>query len=117
MLRSISYYENFYLIQAHKNPVQLRRLIDTINTSDSQFVIHIDLKSKLEDFTSLIKSDNIYFIKNRLDCIWGDYSQVLATINLIEELKNFGAKEEDRIVFLSGQDYPIKSSEYIKDFL
>lgn len=106
----------FYLIQAHKNPSQLERLIERLNEPWVYFIIHIDLKVDLKIFTDKIKANNIIFIDNRVDCIWGDYSQVIATLNMIIYLENLNTNGNDRIILLSGQDYPLKSNEYIKKF-
>lgn len=104
-----------YLINAHRNPEQLKRLIETLNTDNSKFYIHIDLKSNLKDFTGIIKGENIIFIEKRVNCIWGDFSQVRATLNLVEAaLLN---DSDSYFVFLSGQCYPIKPIKSIHQFL
>lgn len=107
---------NIYLIQAHQYPGQLKRLIKRINSENVLFYIHIDLKSDIEPFKDVISGENIVFIKDRVDCIWGDFSQVQATLNLCEEVLNQGFDLDTRITLLSGQDYPIKSKDYISEF-
>ncbi|WP_435134195.1 beta-1,6-N-acetylglucosaminyltransferase [Formosa sp. A9] len=104
-----------YLILAHKNPEQLKRLIDRLDDSCSKFLIHIDLKSDITPFVDLIKTANVQFIVNRVNCVWGDYSQVAATLNLIEIALQ--TSSEGHVILLSGQDYPIKNSLFINDFL
>lgn len=102
-----------YLLTVHKNPTQLKRLIDKLNTENCKFYIHVDLKSDLEDFLKVIKNDNVFFIKERVDCIWGDYSLIQATLNLmINALK----EKNSSYIFLSGQDYPLHNNTYIHDF-
>ena len=106
-----------YLIQAHQYPEQLFRLINKLNDSNSCFYIHIDLKSNIDAFKNLIKGENIVFIKERVDCIWGDFSQVKATLNTIKEA--FTQNNHDkttRFILLSGQDYPIKAMSGINNF-
>ena len=104
-----------YLILAHKSPVQLKRLIDRLNDGLSFFYIHIDRKSDIEQFMEIIDGDNVKFITNRINCLWGDFSQVIATINLIEEVvKN---KRDGMVILLTGQDYPIKSLSEIDRFI
>ncbi|MDM1547823.1 glycosyl transferase family 14 [Empedobacter falsenii] len=107
---------NIYLIQAHQYPGQLKRLIKRINSENVLFYIHIDLKTDIEPFKDVISGKNIVFIKDRVDCIWGDFSQVQATLNLCEEVLNQGFDLDTRITLLSGQDYPIKSKDYIREF-
>lgn len=104
-----------YIIQAHKNPLQLKRLIEKLNTSNSFFFIHIDLKSKISAFKTHINLKNVTFIEKRVNCIWADYSQVTVTLNLIEEVLKSG--NGGYVLFLSGQDYPIKSNNEIDTYL
>jgi len=106
-----------YLIIAHKNPDQLHRLVSRLSDPCSYFYIHVDLKSNLEDFICLFKDLNrIKFIKERVNCIWGDFSIVKATMNCIREVIADARKDSINLL-LSGQDYPIKSNEFINDFL
>lgn len=104
-----------FIIQAHQSPEQLQRLIDSIYESNSSYYIHIDLKSDVEAFKQGIRHEHVHFITNRLNCIWGDFSQVEATLNLIGEVLKHNQKGP--VIFLSGQDYPIKSKAEINRFL
>lgn len=105
-----------YIIAVHKNPDQLKRLIEVLLDENSVFYIHVDLKVDIEIFTSQINFPKVYFIKERVNCIWGDFSQVIATINL---LKNAILRKEpySKILFLSGQDYPIQSLKEIDRYM
>lgn len=100
---------------AHKNPDQLQRLIDRLNDNFSYFIIHIDKKSDIEPFIHAVKGNNILFLSNRVNCLWGDFSQIIATIRLIEEA--IKTKRKGMVILLTGQDYPIKSSAEIDHFL
>lgn len=104
-----------YLISAHKNPEQLSRLISRLDDGSSRFYVHMDLKTEIQPFKNAISSHNVIFIENRIDCIWGDFSQVEVTLNLI----NAVIKENNNFysIFISGQDYPIKSTNKINKYL
>lgn len=104
-----------YIIAAHKNPDQLKRLIEVLLDENSMFYIHVDLKIDLKIFTSKINFPKVYFIKERVNCIWGDYSQVIATVNLLRNAV-FRKVPSSKILFLSGQDYPIKSIQEIDEY-
>ena len=106
-----------YIIQAHKNPDQLFRMINALRDDNVKFFIHIDLKSNIAAFSSRIKGEDIVFIRERIDCIWGDFSQVQATLHLISAVLASNCDDRTRVTFLSGQDYPIKSKGYIAQFL
>jgi hypothetical protein len=107
--------KKIYLILAHKSPKQLERQIRALNDEQSVFYIHIDLKSDLNLFQTIEKIDNVYLIKERVDCIWGDFSIIIATLNLIENaIKNH---KDGFCILMSGNDYPIKSKSFINSFL
>jgi len=102
-----------YLILAHKNPLQLGRMIERLDDGASKFFIHLDAKTPIEPFAACLEGAHIRFIDKRERCVWGDFSIVQATIRLME-----AANEEQGVfILMSGQDYPIQSQEYINDFL
>lgn len=108
--------QKIYLIQAHQYPEQLSRLINKLDDSNTFFYIHIDLKTNIKEF-EFIKKENIYFLEDRFDCIWGDFSQVLVTISMFKLVVDHNYDDNARIILLSGQDYVIKSKDYINNFL
>lgn len=103
-----------YLILAHDNPSHLRRLVKAITSPSSVCFIHIDKKSNIVDFLPMV-SENVILIAERLAVYWGDFSIVEATLVLIRaaltDLRHF-----DRLVLLSGTDYPLRSVSYIESF-
>ncbi len=104
-----------YLILSHKNPQQVCRLINRLDDGNSQFFVHVDLKSNLEEFEILNSLENTKIIPEREKCIWGDFSIVRATLHLLENSIAHGSK--GFTILLSGQDYPIKSNQFINSFL
>ncbi|MGG5507757.1 MULTISPECIES: beta-1,6-N-acetylglucosaminyltransferase [unclassified Myroides] len=106
----------FYLVQAHTNPQQLKRLIDRLSAPNVYFVLHIDLKSDLVPFELHCAGPRVQFIANRVNCIWGDFSQVQATLNLIETLAIYRPSASDRVILISGQDYPLQTTKDIQAF-
>lgn len=104
-----------YLILSHKNPQQICRLIKRLDDGNSQFFVHVDLKSNLEEFKILNSLKNTQIIPEREKCIWGDFSIVKATLHLLEN--TIKHRNEGFTILLSGQDYPIKSNQFINDFL
>lgn len=107
-------YEKVYIILAHKNPLQLKRLINKLKTPDSYFYIHLDIKSDINEFEAAISSERVVFISKRENCIWGDFSLVKATLALVEEVLKHHTK--GHCVLLSGQDYPLKTAVQISDY-
>jgi len=102
-----------YLILAHKNPLQLGRMIERLDDGASKFFIHLDAKTPIESFTACLEGAHIRFIDKRERCVWGDFSIVRATIHLMEA----ASKEQGIFILMSGQDYPIQSQGYINAFL
>ena len=107
-----------YIILAHKNPLQLARLVNRLSSEHSAFFIHIDKKVNIAGFESALlscKANQIKLIHSE-NTRWGSIGMVKAMLNGIKDILkaeiNF-----DYIIFLSGQCYPIKNVEYIHRFL
>jgi hypothetical protein len=109
-----------YLILAHNNPEQIIRTVKKINTNNVIFFINYDKKSLQTEYMQIKKElgcfRNVFFVKKRRKIYWGSFSMVLAILDLIKESLN-SSENFDYAIFLSGQTYPIKSSDYIEDFL
>jgi len=106
-----------YIVLAYKNPAQLGRLIRKLISKDSTFFLHIDKKSNISNFKNelfkLSKSTKITLLP-RIDSYWGGPGLVTAILHGLDKTLQDG--NLDRIVLISGQDYPIKSVNYIFDF-
>ncbi len=90
-------------------------LIKALDDGYSDFYIHVD--KKIECFPK-IDSSNIYYldVSERIDVQWASYQMIEATIALIKKCINSNLIY-DYVILLSGQDYPIMSSEKIQRFL
>lgn len=104
-----------YLIMAHKAPQQLYRLVSRLNDGESEFFIHVDKKVDITPFKIVEEFGNIVHFTDRFDSTWGRLGLIEPFINGMAAVKH-SPKKFDRILLLSGQDYPIKSNEYINDF-
>lgn len=104
-----------YLVFAYKNPQLLKKTIGTLSSPDCAFFIHIDQKSSMTEFAS-IQGENIFFSQKRLPVYWGEFSGVHAILLLLQQA--FASPQAfDYFVLLSGSDYPLRSSQYIHNFL
>jgi hypothetical protein len=104
-----------FIILAHKNIRQLNRLVAKLHDGTSYFFIHIDLKVPQDELALLNwLPDRMHLVK-RLDARWADFSLVEATLNAMEAIKGTN-KHFHTITLLSGQDYPIKSNDFINNF-
>lgn len=104
-----------YLISAHTDAPQLKRLIGALQP-DAHFFIHIDLKSDLSVFSSLIAGENIHFISERVDVRWGTMIEVQYQIALMRSALQYPV-HFDYVFFLSGMDYPLWSHAQITRWL
>ena len=104
-----------FLISAHTDPRQLFRLTERL-PEDSEIFVHVDLKSDLQSFCSLITSPRVHFIKERYDVMWASMQQVRFQTALLKEALSFGT-HFDYLFTLSGLDYPIWSNRRIVDYL
>lgn len=100
-----------FLILAHTDKNQLKRLIKSLDYSNFDIYVHIDLKSSIILDDLVLKYSCLYIIKNRIDVEWGKISIVNATLVMYKEAtKTF---DYARYVTLSGLDYPLISNEII----
>lgn len=104
-----------FLIQCHKNAEQINCLLDVLKNDNVDFYIHLDKKSNIEN--QIQKRDDIYFLSEceRIDVKWGTFSQVQATLNLLN--KAISVKKYDYYFLISGQDFPIRAVENLLNFL
>ncbi len=107
-----------YIILAHKFPEQVARLISRLDGEGVTFILHFCLNTKKSDFEKALRlvqhKQNVYFCK-REDGAWGEFGITQAVINGMELLQKQGI-DFDYLNVISGNDYPIKSNKYLKDF-
>ncbi|MDT0643049.1 beta-1,6-N-acetylglucosaminyltransferase [Zunongwangia sp. F363] len=104
-----------YLILAHKNPLQVKRLITNLEDENTRFYIHVDLQTNIEEFKKSFANPHIHFLKRRFTGIWGDIGIVEATLHGMKKISRTNKK--GYCILLSGQDYPLVSKKKIKKFL
>ncbi len=104
-----------FLIQCHKNAEQINCLLDVLKNDNVDFYIHLDKKSNIEN--QIQKRDDIYFLSEceRIDVKWGTFSQVQATLNLLN--KAISVKKYDYYFLISGQDFPIQPIDNLLSYL
>lgn len=103
-----------YLIITHRNPRLLAKMIDQLSGDDSAFFIHVDAKADFTPFAA-IKRPNVHFTR-RIPVYWGEFSQVAASLILLEEALS-SSFQPDYLMLFTGSEFPIRSKEYIHRFL
>ena len=104
------------LIMAHRQPTHLAKLVESLLCDWAYIFIHIDKKVDISEFRRCISQHrNVIFVdyKNRVRVNWGGFSQVEATLSLLDASLNF-EEHFDRFCLLSGSDFPIKPLSKIK---
>ncbi|WP_418124467.1 beta-1,6-N-acetylglucosaminyltransferase [Chryseobacterium sp. PTM-20240506] len=108
-----------YFIMVHHKPEIFKAMFEKIYTRDQFYLVHIDRKAK-EEFTEeiqqyLVHFPNVYILES-INIVAGGFSMIQAELNAMEYLLNVNA-EWDYFVNLSGEDYPLKSQNIIRQFL
>jgi len=104
-----------FLISAHTDPYHLVRLISSL-PDDSDFFIHIDLKSDESQFKELLEGDNrVHFLQHRVNVMWGSINEVEYQMELIRAAIN-NSYEYTKLITISGLDYPVWSKGQITSF-
>lgn len=106
-----------YLIIAHKNDYTFKTLLNLIDDERNDIFIHMDKKNEKYQFGELVKNikkSDIYQVENRIDVVWGDYSQIATELALLDLATRVGRYEFYHL--LSGEDLPVKSQDYIHHF-
>ncbi|MFV0635183.1 beta-1,6-N-acetylglucosaminyltransferase [Mitsuokella sp. WILCCON 0060] len=102
------------LLLCHKNAEQINMFLDIMEHPDIEFFIHMDKKADIVNQIEMRQDIHILPDHLRVDVKWSGFSMIEATLNLIRLA--YKEKRFDYYWLCSGQDFPIKSAEYILDY-
>jgi len=105
-------YRIAYILSAYQDAPHLVRLIEALDFN-ADFYVHIDLKADMRPFKELLK-DRVTFVPRHW-VSWGGWEQVEYQKELLAAVLRSGVNY-DRVVCLSGQDYPLWSNEHLHCF-
>ena len=106
-----------YFLPVHKYAHLFKRIFRAIYDAENTYLIHIDKKSEpsfhqeIRDFLSPYA--NVRFMPS-YDCVYYGYSTLDIDLKAIKELLN---EKWDFFLNVSGQDFPLKSQAYIRNYL
>lgn len=106
-----------YLILAHKNFGQLRKLIELLDHPCNDIFVHVDAKAinfNPEMFKEVCNHSMLMIIPDRINVNWGGVSIMRAELALLRAATSHA--KYDYYHLLSGMDLPIKSQEDIHRF-
>jgi Core-2/I-Branching enzyme len=105
-----------FLVTAHDQPLIARRLLDRLDVPWARTFVHVDRKVDIRPFRAGYAGGATFLPDSRrVPVYWGGFSIAQAMLNMIEH-----ALEEmpdlERVVTLSGVDYPIRPLAEIGGF-
>ena len=102
-----------FLILTYKHYDQLKVLLKLLDHKDADIFIHADKTDtgfNEQDFENICQYSKVTMIP-RIDVAWGDYTQELAEMNLIQAALN-ADEHYDYFHFISGMDLQVDGSYY-----
>ena len=106
-----------YLIMAHHNQGQLRKLIELLDNERNDIFVHVDRKAvgfNADEWRDVCRHSALVFLDDRIDVRWGGVSLIRCEMNLLKSAVANG--EYLYYHLLSGADLPIKTQAEIHDF-
>lgn len=97
-----------YCIVCHKFTPVLEELVAGLEEGDDVFV-HVDAKVDIGQFEPL--QGRVNFIENRVRVTWGRYSQIEATLRLLDATREVSC---DYVALISGDTLPLLPSAELK---
>lgn len=105
-----------YLILAHKNFGQLRKLLVLLDDPRNDIFVHVDGKARFspEEWKNVCRFSRLVFISPRLKVYWGGVNSMRCELALLREAVSCGPYSYYHLA--SGMDLPIKDQDTIHDF-
>ncbi|HTU12156.1 MAG TPA: beta-1,6-N-acetylglucosaminyltransferase [Allosphingosinicella sp.] len=108
-----------YFILVHRYPEQFKRMFRAIYLPGNSYVVHVDKSSgvalEADVRAFLAPYQGVDMIASR-KALWGGYSLVDAELRGMARLLDMNP-DWTHFINLSGQDFPLKSQAYARDFL
>jgi hypothetical protein len=101
------------LIQAHREPAIINRLIRSLLHPGISVYVSVDKKSRIDP---AVLDPGARYLGAKRDIWWGDFSLVEGTLDGLAEIRRVD-KDYSHAILLSGQDYPVWSGDRILGFL
>jgi hypothetical protein len=108
-----------YFLLVHRFPEQFKRMFKAIYAPGNIYLVHIDKNSGeaiAKDIAIFLSPYQGVEILPARAVLWGGYSLVEAELRGMKRLLEMDA-EWTYFINLSGQDFPLKSQVYIRDYL
>ncbi len=107
-----------YFLLVHRYPAQFKRLFKAMYMPGNHYVVHVDKSSGLalaDEISAFLAPYQDVEMLEPKDALWGGYSLVEAELRGMERLLAMNSNWT-YFINLSGQDFPLKSQNYIRQF-
>ena len=109
-----------YILLCHKDPEAIVAQATRLTAMGDVIAIHFDARAPKAAYdllrSELDSNPNVVFAKTRWKCGWGEWSLVGATLSAIREAIA-AYPRATHFYMLSGDCMPIKTAEYVHDYL
>ncbi len=105
-----------YMIMAHKSDLTFYTLLHMLDDPRNDIFIHMDVKNKDFDTATLetaVHHSGVY-LTERTSVTWGGYTQIHVKLLMLEKAQQAGSYAYYH--FISGEDLPIQTQDYIHAF-
>lgn len=100
---------------AHAKPGHLGTLLEALEHPDNHTVVHVDARADLVAFRRAAPG-NVEWVPNRVPVFHHGWQSVDATFRALQLVRH-RSPPADYYVLLSGDSYPLRSQDYIRDYL
>lgn len=105
-----------FIILAHKQPAQLKRLLQRLSHPGIDCYVHVDAKCDLAAWKDVLAQPQVYTVQKRVKVTWAGWGILQATLNGMQAVMD--SKEPYAYVtLLSAQDYILKPAAFIHEYL
>ncbi|QUS36622.1 DUF5928 domain-containing protein [Falsirhodobacter algicola] len=109
-----------FILLCHKDPAGIVAQALRLTAAGDNIAIHFDARAPKADYdrirAALADNPRVAFAARRIKCGWGEWSLVEASLLAVRAAYD-AFPEATHFYMLSGDCMPIKSAEYVKDFL
>lgn len=105
-----------YVVAAHRDPDQLVDLVDALHGPSTRTVVHVDAMVDQAPFATPAARERATFVQDRVRVRWGGWSVAEGMVKGMEAAAP-ELDDDDYLVVLSGDSYPLASQEAVATFL
>jgi hypothetical protein len=109
-----------FILLCHKDPKAIIEQANRLTAAGDAMAIHFDASSDRAAYAqitaALRDNPNVVFAKKRIKCGWGEWSLVEATMHALRAALD-AFPRATHFYMLSGDCMPVKSADYVHDFL